>query len=436
MKKYKNQFLSLLLGLILCLTPCVCAAQPAYAEGDVDNNGTVAAPDALLVLQKAVEIITLDEAQTVAADVDEDGVINALDALYILQYAVKKISSFDGVKQFSVYSPEGEVYPYSEKAREYLLEGAGANILQYDVGAQDFVAPVSFYWNLKDRNTAKALTLEYGLKEDFSDAIAVSLEPTDGVYNIYNLYKASDYFWRMTATLADGEKLVRTGTMKTSDLGPRVMFVEGLYNMRDIGGYVSSINGKRIRQGLIFRGGGTWKDSIFPHNLTQNGKDYMSNVLGIQTELDVRDIKTLTNPPEESVIPGASLKYAALNGYNLGETSSLSRIFNLLSNEENYPFYIHCTGGMDRTGTAMFLIGALLGISEQELIQDYELSSLTVYGQRPYSQHMQAMHTALQTYSGETLAEKAAHYVNRLGISQEKIETIRSIMIEDYQPAE
>lgn len=62
--------------------------------GDVDQNGTVNAPDALWVLQYAVGKRTLDDNQLFAADVSGQGNPSAVDALYILQKAVAKIRHF------------------------------------------------------------------------------------------------------------------------------------------------------------------------------------------------------------------------------------------------------------------------------------------------------------------------------------------------------
>ena len=65
-----------------------------YTPGDVNENGTVEATDALLTLQAVVKLTTLTADQEKAADVDGNAGIAAQDALCILQKVVKLIDKF------------------------------------------------------------------------------------------------------------------------------------------------------------------------------------------------------------------------------------------------------------------------------------------------------------------------------------------------------
>ncbi len=67
-------------------------ADPAY--GDVNGDDAVDAKDALMILQAAVDKVTLTEEQTMIADVNGDKAIDAKDALLVLQKAVDKIDKF------------------------------------------------------------------------------------------------------------------------------------------------------------------------------------------------------------------------------------------------------------------------------------------------------------------------------------------------------
>ncbi|MGI6264331.1 MAG: discoidin domain-containing protein [Acutalibacteraceae bacterium] len=62
--------------------------------GDVDEDGSVTAADALMALQAATGKIDLTDPQTLAADVDGIAGVAASDALLILQYATEKIGTF------------------------------------------------------------------------------------------------------------------------------------------------------------------------------------------------------------------------------------------------------------------------------------------------------------------------------------------------------
>ncbi len=59
--------------------------------GDINDDGSANAADALLALRHCVNRITLKGEAAIAADVNLDGLINALDALYILRYTVGRI---------------------------------------------------------------------------------------------------------------------------------------------------------------------------------------------------------------------------------------------------------------------------------------------------------------------------------------------------------
>ncbi len=68
--------------------------EPEITLGDVNENGSVTAEDALMALQIATNKINPTDDQKSAADVDKNGDVTANDALLILQFATKKIDQF------------------------------------------------------------------------------------------------------------------------------------------------------------------------------------------------------------------------------------------------------------------------------------------------------------------------------------------------------
>lgn len=66
--------------------------------GDVDQDKTISASDALLVLQHSVQLTKLEYEDADVADVSGDCEINAADALQILQHSVELIDRFEAEK--------------------------------------------------------------------------------------------------------------------------------------------------------------------------------------------------------------------------------------------------------------------------------------------------------------------------------------------------
>ncbi len=101
MKKSIALLLALLTLISVVSVPVLAEEVPAgeYAVnyvkyGDLDYDGSIAAADALIVLQSVVGKATLDEHKSQVGDVNDDDAVAAADALMILQYVVGKVSAF------------------------------------------------------------------------------------------------------------------------------------------------------------------------------------------------------------------------------------------------------------------------------------------------------------------------------------------------------
>ena len=71
-----------------------------------------------------------------------------------------------------------------------------------------------------------------------------------------------------------------------------------------------------------------------------------------------------------------------MNIFDEDAKENMVKLFDLLADRSIYPIYTHCWGGADRTGCICFIVEALLGVEMQDLILDYELTSLSVWGVR------------------------------------------------------
>ena len=93
----------ILLALVVMGLPSLSGAQPTCSpDGDVDQNGSVTAADALLAFQQALSLAQLSTCQRTIADVfpqpaNPDGNITASDALCIFQKALSLPSCLDAL---------------------------------------------------------------------------------------------------------------------------------------------------------------------------------------------------------------------------------------------------------------------------------------------------------------------------------------------------
>jgi len=189
---------------------------------------------------------------------------------------------------------------------------------------------------------------------------------------------------------------------------PPFVNVEGMINMRDAGGHLSSLYNKRVKPGYIFRAGD-------PSHITERGKDQLL-ALGVKTIFDLRSdteiesyksatlmvdgiefVKTPVSRAEsyapaslalrlkafETDITDAFLKlYVEIleNGHE-----AIEKILVHLRDKPEQPCLIHCTAGKDRTGLFVAVIMLLLGVSDDEIIKDY---ALTTVGLEPVLPHI------------------------------------------------
>ena len=209
----------------------------------------------------------------------------------------------------------------------------------------------------------------------------------------------------------------------TTDKYPRFIQIDGLTNVRDCGGW-KTINGKRIRQGLLYRG-----SEMNSHvNITDDGIKTMKEILKIKSVLDLRgSSEEVVNVYKANYLNIPVCAYS--DWFNHPEKTN--EIFGFLSQKENYPIYFHCWGGADRTGTLAFLVGAVLGQTYDDLIDDYEITSLSVWGVRTRNskEHYKRFYETFSSFEGASIEEKAETYLISCGIDRSLIEKFRDFML-------
>jgi len=250
------------------------------------------------------------------------------------------------------------------------------------------------------------------------------LKGTAGKTEIINLLINTDYYWYVEA---NGERS-DVGHFRTEDLTPRILCIDGIVNARDFGGYKTK-NGNRIRQGLIYR----TSEPNDHYQITQDGINALVE-LGVKTDFDIRTsgevAKIDTNIPEFNYMgPFGIGNYKEL--FVEEKEKILYRdCFKAICDPSIYPIFVHCWGGVDRTGCFMFTLGALLGVDEETLIADYEFSSFAGSSRTRKSERFQAYLSEYHKY-GEDIQDAAYNYLIDIGITDEEILSIKSLLIED-----
>lgn len=219
---------------------------------------------------------------------------------------------------------------------------------------------------------------------------------------------------------------------------PRLVYLPGVGNSRDLGGWVG-LDGRRVRQGRIYRSaaleslkGGKRFSKVKPENAAEIVRRY-----GIRTELDLRSESEIAGI--DSSVLGPSVKWVNLHaGFYAGALCERGRkeyraIFDLFLDESRYPIIYHCAAGQDRTGTLSFTLNALLGVSEDDLFRDWEMSGLANPSMRfVHEKCIDKFVTELRkAYPAPTIRESCEKFVRDCGVTDEEISRFRKFMLED-----
>ncbi|MDD5885437.1 MAG: tyrosine-protein phosphatase [Erysipelotrichaceae bacterium] len=245
------------------------------------------------------------------------------------------------------------------------------------------------------------------------------------------LFSASNFEGEVQSFDPRGQqKVTHRFAFATADL-PRCVYIPGVSNTRDLGGR-KGLEGKRIRQGMIYRGGKL-------DDITEAGKEILFHRFAIRTVLDLRyqeEQKQKITDVNTLLIPGPY--YLGENGIDAEKYRlSLVNEITLFANPSLYPIYFHCAIGRDRTGTLAFLLEALLGVSESDIRKDYELSLLSKAGtcdgekEKLVSATLANLQSLFDFFSQDRLplSESVAKFLIAKGVKSETIAAIRHLLL-------
>ena len=307
----------------------------------------------------------------------------------------------------------------------------------------DLSAPeaVKIAWSITtDKGSLSSYKVNVSENSDLSDSYIINTNTTEALF--YNAKINTKYYYQVSS----GQFKSDIGMFSTDNKGPRNIYVDGVRNIRDLGGYGF------MKQGMLYRGGSfesiDEKTKALTINITDLGRKTITDQLGIKTEVDLRKNKADSSGIVEncnltkSTIDG--LSYISLpmyyGGKNILEYSDddyddparVKDFFELLANENNYPMYFHCTHGKDRTGGLAYVLQALFGADKESMYRDYLFSNFASY--MDYNMNVDGIEgkfgKTLSNYTqGQTLQEKTYFFlINEINVSGDTLDRVIDIL--------
>ena len=404
--------------------------------------------------------VSFKSTSSMIATVTDDGVVTAVGggSAYIIA-DVDGIEKFipvivpltsESLQSYSMYNDIVDQYmneaPYSsdDYSVSYIDKYVGMSLQS---GRTDWPQSFKLKWSIAEGATN--LHLYISEKSDFLElALEAGLSAKDSTYMVSGLDAGRIYYYKITATLSGKTVALCSSAFRLSSTVKMIKFQE-LYNVRDMGGW-TGLGGKTVKYGLLYRGS-RLRRNVYESERPGVAFDEAEGVrkMGVNAELDLRrdDVETKLNiaatyrryPYKRISDAGDCLGGKILSGdaYIVG----LQQIIDWL--KLNKIIYFSGSLGAERTGAMAFLINGLLGVNEDGLARDYELSSFTcdnlAAGQlwKRNEGNYPAMVSAIKTLDGVTLQEKIYNYfkvgVNGTAITSTDLDWFIDYMLEEVE---
>ena len=326
------------------------------------------------------------------------------------------------------YDKEGKVIIHT-KVQQAFLKDSIDNVNLYVRGKEELSRPLSptFSWD----GGHNKHTIYLSESADYSNPTIY--ETSKSEVSFQNLKINTHYYFKAESSGA----IIHEEEFVTSNEPIRNIYISGVTNARDIGGY--SVGESVTKQGLIYRTAKLNKNSVeTPENkITEKGIKTMLEDLKVKSEIDLRLVENneVGGLTEGVGVLGESVKYYqcpmdyddVTAEYN---TESLKKVFSILGNKDNYPSFFHCSIGTDRTGYIAWLINAYLGVDEEHLYRDYLFSNFgNIGGSRSVDSISNKYVAQINNMSGGTLSEKARNFLLNKGVNEEHLSTLKEMML-------
>ena len=223
----------------------------------------------------------------------------------------------------------------------------------------------------------------------------------------------------------------------------QVYFKERVRNGRDLGGW-KTYDGKTVKYRKIYRSG-RWENG----SMSAVGKrDMLAE--GIQAQLDLRGTSDVLSAPAiegcDFCAPVIETGGDTMLKQDKGDKTRQCMQFVIDCVKANKPVVFHCSLGRDRTGTLAMVILGVLDVIEGDISKEYEVSyfspkgwgiassesyttfqnTRTKWAYQPAAEYIWRNFVA----EGERFSQGVEKYLLSIGISQEDINTFRTLMLE------
>ena len=328
----------------------------------------------------------------------------------------------------------GEAVVHTSEQKQFLSMENLYNVSRVADGTKEKSRPLPVKFEWKDNTNKQAVYTRVYVSENADMSDPLTLITMEDKVSVYNLKVGVKYYWKVSAVFKDGSVTEsRVAEFTTENECPRNVYVDGSTNWRDLGGWTTK-SGKKVRQGLIYRTGRLNTSNIDSSvaEITAEGIKEATLHLKIKTEIDLRG-KSESSNITASVLGEDVNYYLCPMNYESDLLSinadMVKKVFGILSDEDNYPVIFHCHIGTDRTGFVAYLINGLLGVSKQDLYKDYLFSNFGNIGSSRSMDDIADRYVAsLDDFSGADLSEKIRNYLISVGVTQEQINAVVSIL--------
>ena len=299
--------------------------------------------------------------------------------------------------------------------------------------------PVNIEWNYtvpNGRNLSKYSVI-FGQKADLSDGYTVEGTTNQNI-DLYNPYLGRNYY-KVIANFTSGspeESAIHHFDVDTTY--PRNLTIAGMTNCRDMGGRVTE-DGGYIKQGLVYRTSGKNQNG----SLTSATTEEMVNHLKLKNEINLAGDSSSynLNLSGTTLITSCRMDTSSTGGYHhlSRNTEAVKNFFEFLADDSHYPLYYHCKIGTDRTGVCSVLLSGLLGVSLNEIYQDYLFSNFGKIGEKRGigtgdSHDMLKYVNDILDMPGDTFKNKVYNILLGIGLSRETLNTVISNLTEGNTP--